>query len=314
MDTESNSSSEQVGKRAPVRYFDYPLFTDPWFLFGLVLFGTSAALTVSLLTSSGLLGFMIRRGPNLTSAEIAPIAGEALQVVLVILVVSWVLPPTLRLWERKKRLREQAPDSATPEFLFDPVYRECQRYWTGTEWSQYVKPERRISWAKNLLFILVGAIAFVTIQLVGAQPAINSLSVIGAYIKSVEVYTQYIDNLPPDLEAQPWNEYAMMNIAVAPEFTDAARDLKKAISELNGDDVVGIPATAMNSYSLAYSRWALTLEQVAQGFEQCSFSNEQCLIDSYDPLAEQFTRNWDDLVAESDALADLWPELVESSQ
>lgn len=304
-DFESNSSPEQVGKRAPVRYFDYPLFTDPWFLFGLVLFGTSIALIISLYATNDLLGFMIRMGPNLTSAEIAPIAREALQVVLTILVVAWVLPPTVRLWQRKQRLRDQAPDSATPEFLSDPVYRECQRYWTGTEWSQYVKPERRITWAKNLLFILVGAVAFVTIQLIGAQPAINSLSVIGTYMKSVEVYSQYIDNLPPDLEAQPWNEYAMMNIAVAPEFANAAQDLKRAVNKLNGEGVDGIPANAMNQYSLAYSRWAFTLKQVAQGFEQCSLSDEQCLIDSYDPLAEQFTRDWDNLIAESDALADL---------
>jgi hypothetical protein len=309
-DHRTNDSYEREGKRAPVRYFDYPLFTDPWFLFGLVLFGTTIALSIWLVASSDLLGFVISVTPNLTSEEILPFAREALAIALVIVVIAWVLPPTIRLWKRKQRLLEHVPDDGTPGFLPDPVYRECDRYWTGTQWSQYVKPQRKISWAKNLGFILVGASAFVAIQLIGAQPQIKSLNTYGAYFKADEVYSQYIDDLPADVEAQPWDEYAAIHVAVSPKFTDAAQNLEVALSEINREDLDGVSISAMNDYSFAYSRWASELNQVAQEFEQCSLSNEQCLIDAYDPLAEQFALAWENLVIESDTLnalmADIW--------
>lgn len=309
-DQEIDESPSRQGKRAPVRYFDYPLFTDPWFLFGLALLGSTIALVTWVLASTNLLEVSLSAVPTLSPSDLAAIARDAMLVLLIIILIAWVLPPTARLWRRLQRLREQVPTSAVPGFLPDPIYRDSLRYWTGEEWSEYIKTDRRIPWLRNVGLITVGCIAFVTIQILGAQTDLQAARTWGAYTNSIDVYSNYIDSLPADVETLPWDDYAEINIAAAPQFVGASQQMESALSQLEVNNLDGIPRVAIAQYSSAYSKWSLTLNQVAQRFEQCSLSDEQCLIDAYDPFAERFARDWDALIAETESFS----ELVEDIQ
>lgn len=301
---QSDGLRQEQGNRAPVRYFDYPLRTDPWFLFGLALLVTTTGLSLWLLASNGLLGVTISLIDEFTGAELADLGREVLTVLLVIFLIAWVLPPTARLVRRRQRLRDQEPVDMSQGYFPDPVYPDCDRFWTGAQWSEFVRPKRTIRWARNISFVTIGAIAFSTFQFVGNQSAIQGLRVWSAYVQSVNVYVDYIENLPEDVEAQPWDQYATMLTNVDQEFSNAAQDLSSAVDAFPFNELDGVPASTLSEYSGSYTRWSSTLNELVEGFKQCPLSDEQCLIDVYDPLADRFASNWDALVIEMENISD----------
>ena len=280
----SHASSEltpEEGVFAPVRFYDKPVWRDPWLTLGIGLVLIPAVIDIWLIQRLG--------WADLPAAAQQETITEFVKNSVIIFLIWSVLPGAIRLLVRRRRLNETRPDSLEPGWFPDPGYKGSERYWTGLAWTDYIAQPRRIDLKRNYIILAIALAIALTINIARAQTDIKHIDVSAAYAESIETYNDFVGQLPEDLNSLSWREYAQIIDTFEPGFSTSAERLDLAVSALDDGNVYGVKVQAFKDYNHDYVMWATTLRMLTAAFAECASNDETCLETAFEPLSAQLS-------------------------
>ncbi len=147
----------------PNQLYETPLWSDLWFIVGVVLVVPDVLVFLAMMVQSGfsleLTGHAIGGYPFF--------AGRT----LILAFLGSVLPVLIRRSSLRGRL-ELAPQRSEPGFQQDPVHKGVQRFWDGEKWTTEVKARRKKDVPRTLF---LAGVFFAVSLLVGMGAATKAL-------------------------------------------------------------------------------------------------------------------------------------------
>ncbi len=260
---EKNRAKASGTAQDPIRLYDKPIWFDVWFIVGLML-TIPDILVAILITLKADFDFDIAG---------AAISGYLLLLVLTVLKfgLGSLMPVFIRRSMRRGKLKS-APLRLEPGFYEDPIRKNSQRYWDGTQWTDELRAPYKREPGRMLFLCGVGFLLSLLIGLGFSVKTFNAVKVQHAYQASAALASQAAD--PADQRADAVS-------ASASAFAEASTNLTTAVDgypkkEGEATEIEGIDLVVYQSYAAAFASLADQVTSLAAQIQACPTVEGPC--------------------------------------
>jgi hypothetical protein len=265
------SRATQTGSvQDPIRLYDRPIWSDVWFIVGLMLTVPDVLVGLLVLLKSDF-------SWSLANASISGIFFTGYLSLLAEIIVKFALGSLLPVFIRRSMRRGKltiAPKRLEPGFSEDPIRKGSQRYWDGTEWTAELRAPYKRQPGRMLFLCGVFFLLSLLIGLGFAVKTMNSVKVEHSYEASSALATQLSDT-----------EFASQTpeavVATSSALTQASDTLTATVAgypkkEGEATEINGIDLAVYESYATGFAALAQHVAALAAKIQACPSVDSPC--------------------------------------
>ena len=256
----------------PIRLYDKPFWFDIWFLVGVMLVVPDFLIAIFMLVKSEF-------SFQLAGASITGYLGlrgypYLLVQTLVFVLLGSIMPVFIRRSIRRGKLAG-APSRKDPGFYADPIRKNSQRFWDGTQWTDELRaPYKRETGRKVFLCGVFFLLSLLT-GLGSEVKAFNAEKVKQSYEASASLAAQ-LDMANTDAHTRDFL------VSSGPAFADARAKLTSVVDNYPKKEgeaalVDGVNLVQYQAYAKAFTLLADQVAALSKEIAACSSSDEACV-------------------------------------
>lgn len=267
---EKNRAKASGTVQDPIRLYDRPIWTDVWFIVGIMLTVPDILVGVLVLLKADF-------SWELANASISGIFFSGYLSLALEIIAKFALGSLLPVFIRRSMRRGKlntTPVRIEPGFYEDPIRKGSQRFWDGTRWTAELRAPYKREPGRMLFLCGVFFLLSLLIGLGFAVKTFNAVKVEHSYEVSSTLASQLSD---AGLAGQTPD--AVM--ASAPAFAEASSNLRIAVEgypkkEGEATEVEGVDLVQYQSYATAFAALADQLTALAAQIQACPSTVSPC--------------------------------------